>query len=99
MKNVIFTIVAVMSTSACFAETRFEHLFESFVNVGDAPCQTINSFYQQRCEFAGNSESVKRSEVVGDRFGESVSQNESRRVYLEQLNLENAVHTQMKKGQ
>ena len=93
MKNIIFTIVAVLSTSVCFAETRFEHLFESFANVGVAPCQTINSFYRERCEVvAGNSESVERSEVVG----ESISQNESRRVYLERLNLENVVHTPVK---
>ena len=90
MKNIIFTIVAVLSTSVCFAETRFEHLLESFANVDVAPCQTINSFYKQRCEFAGKNESPN---VLGDSFGESVSQNEARRVYLERLNLENAVHT------
>ena len=100
MKNVIFTAIAVLSSSACFAETRFEHLFESFAYVDTTPCQTINRFYRERCEVvAGNSESVERSEVVGDRFGESVSQNEARRVYLEQLNLENASHTSMGKGQ
>ena len=96
MKKTIFTAVAILSTSVCFAENRFDHLFKSFVYVDATPCQTINRFYRERCEVvAGNSESVERSEVVG----ESISQNESRRVYLERLNLENAVHTPMEKGQ
>ena len=100
MKKTIFTIVAVLSTSVCFAENKFDHLFKSFAYVDTTPCQTINRFYRERCEVvAGNSESVERSEVVGDGFGESISQNESRRVYLERLNLENVVHTPAKKGQ
>ena len=97
MKNIIFTAVAILSTSVCFAENKFDHLFKSFAYVYTTPCQTINRFYRERCEVvAGNSESVERSEVVGDGFGESISQNESRRVYLERLNLENVVHAPVK---